>query len=113
MLSVLSPFLSTLFSVFRSRAALQVEILALRHQIGAVRRSRNGKGDRGGWRVLDVVVWSLGRLAVRANHRQTRDRHHLAPQRLPLVLDLEGSAQQNWKARSVARSPGLDSNDEP
>ena len=39
MLSVLSPFLSMLFSVFRSRAALQVEILALRHQIGVLRRS--------------------------------------------------------------------------
>jgi hypothetical protein len=30
MWSALSPFLTTLFSVFRSRAALQVEILALR-----------------------------------------------------------------------------------
>ena len=39
MLSVLSPFLSMLFSVFRSRVALQVEILALRHQIGVLRRS--------------------------------------------------------------------------
>src|ERR1700722_20107918 len=39
MLSVLSPFLSMLFLVFRSRAALQVEILALRHQIGVLRRS--------------------------------------------------------------------------
>jgi hypothetical protein len=39
MLSALSPFLSTLFSAFRSRAALQVEILALRHQIGVLRRS--------------------------------------------------------------------------
>src|ERR1700733_9374798 len=39
MLSVLSPFLSMLFLVFRSRAALQVEILALRHQTGVLRRS--------------------------------------------------------------------------
>ena len=31
MLSVLSPFLATMLSVFRSLAALQVEILALRH----------------------------------------------------------------------------------
>jgi hypothetical protein len=36
MLSVLFLLLSTLFSVFRSRAALQVEILALRHQIGVL-----------------------------------------------------------------------------
>jgi putative transposase len=39
MLNALSPFLITLLSVFRSRAALQVEILALRHQIGVLRRS--------------------------------------------------------------------------
>jgi hypothetical protein len=39
MLSVLCLFLSTMFSVFRSQAALQVEILALRHQIGVLRRS--------------------------------------------------------------------------
>jgi hypothetical protein len=31
-----SPFLAMLFSVFRSRTALQVEILALRHQIGVL-----------------------------------------------------------------------------
>ncbi len=39
MLSVLCLFLSTVFSVFRSRAALQVENVALRHQIGVLRRS--------------------------------------------------------------------------
>jgi hypothetical protein len=39
MLSALSPFLVMLFSTFRSRAARQVEILALRHQIGVLPRS--------------------------------------------------------------------------
>ena len=39
MLSVLCLFLSTMFSVFGSQAALQVEIVALRHQIGVLRRS--------------------------------------------------------------------------
>src|ERR1700693_6004258 len=39
MLSVLCLFLSTMFSVCRSRAALQVENVALRHQIGVLRRS--------------------------------------------------------------------------
>jgi putative transposase len=43
MLSVLFPFLSTLFSSFRSRAALQVEILALRHQMGVLRRSAKNR----------------------------------------------------------------------
>ena len=71
MLSVLSPFLSMLFLVFRSRAALQVEILALRHQIGVLRRSTQKRpkltmADRllwawlsglwAGWRSALVVV---------------------------------------------------------
>src|ERR1700693_1083238 len=55
MLSVLSPFLSMLFSVFRSRAALQVEILALRHQIGVLRRSAK---KRPKLTVVDRVFWT-------------------------------------------------------
>ena len=55
MLSVLSPFLSMLFSVFRSRAALQVEILALRHQIGVLRRSAK---KRPKLTVVDRVLWA-------------------------------------------------------
>jgi putative transposase len=55
MLSVLCLFLSTMLSVFRSRAALQVEILALRHQICALRRS--GK-KRPRLTVADRVFWA-------------------------------------------------------
>ena len=39
MLNILSVFLATLSSAFRAHAALQVEILALRHQIGVLQRS--------------------------------------------------------------------------
>jgi hypothetical protein len=35
----LTMFLATLSSIFRSRAALQLENLALRHQIGVLQRS--------------------------------------------------------------------------
>jgi hypothetical protein len=35
----LSAFLTALFASFRSRAALQLEILALRHQLGVLQRS--------------------------------------------------------------------------
>lgn len=44
-----------LFSVFRSRAALQVEILALRHQIGVLRRSAK---KRPKLTVVDRVLWA-------------------------------------------------------
>jgi transposase InsO family protein len=55
MLSALSPFLATLLSVFRSRAALEVEILALRHQIGVLRRSAK---KRPKLTVADRVFWA-------------------------------------------------------
>jgi putative transposase len=55
MLTVLYPFLSTMFSVFRSRAALQVENLALRHQIGVLRRSAK---KRPRLTVADRVFWA-------------------------------------------------------
>jgi hypothetical protein len=55
MLSVPCPFLLTLSSVFRSRTALQVEILALRHQIGVFRRSAK---NRPKLTVVDRVFWA-------------------------------------------------------
>jgi hypothetical protein len=80
MLSVLFLFLSTLFSVFRSRAALQVEILALRHQIGVLRRSSKRPNltvaDRVFWAWLSGV-WTDWRYST--GHRQTSDGHRLAP----------------------------------
>jgi hypothetical protein len=54
-MSVLCPFLLTLSSVFRSRTALQVEILALRHQIGVLRRSAN---KRPKLTEVDRVFWA-------------------------------------------------------
>jgi putative transposase len=56
MLSVLCPFVSMLFSGFRSRAALRVEILALRHQIGVLRRSAK---KRPKLTVADRVFWAV------------------------------------------------------
>src|SRR5246127_192567 len=55
MWSTLSPFLTSLLSVFRSRAALQVEILALRHQIGVLRRSTK---KRPKLTVADRLFWA-------------------------------------------------------
>jgi hypothetical protein len=54
MLRILSPFLSTLFSAFRSRAAPQVEILVPQHQIGVRRRSAK---KRPKLTVADRVFW--------------------------------------------------------
>ncbi|HEY6345287.1 MAG TPA: hypothetical protein VIY49_27650 [Bryobacteraceae bacterium] len=55
MLSILSLFFSTMFSMLRSHAVLQVEIIALRHQIGVLRRSAK---KRPKLTVADRVFWA-------------------------------------------------------
>jgi hypothetical protein len=72
MLIPLTTFLATLCSIFRSRAALEIENLALRHQIGAFQRSAKKRprltlGDRLLWVCL---MPTLVRLALDAGHRQ-------------------------------------------
>jgi hypothetical protein len=64
----LTPLLATLSSFFRSRATLQVENQALRHQIGVLRRSaRKLPTLTSGDRLLYVWlsrIWSDWRLAL-------------------------------------------------
>jgi putative transposase len=59
MLILLSALLSTLGSMFRSRAALELEHIALRHQIGVLKRS----ADRLFWVFLSRV-WCDWRSAL-------------------------------------------------
>src|ERR1700689_4449946 len=61
-LSVLCPFLSTMFSVCRSQAAFLVEIVALRHQdrCAATLRQETPQVDHCRSCLLGMVVWSLG-----------------------------------------------------
>lgn len=68
MLSVLCLLVSTMFSVFRSQAALQVEIVALRHQIVVLRRSAKKRpkltmADRVFWAWLSAA-WADWRSAL-------------------------------------------------
>jgi hypothetical protein len=54
MLILLSAVFSTLCSIFRSRAALELEHIALRHQIGALKRSA---GKRQKLTATDRLFW--------------------------------------------------------
>jgi hypothetical protein len=68
MMSVLLPLLRTLQSWARSRAALQLEVLALRHQLHVLQRSRPrrlrlAKTDRWLWVVLSRL-WTEWRTAL-------------------------------------------------
>src|ERR1700732_4119994 len=107
MLTSLTTLLGTLSSIFKSRAALQLENLALRHQIGVLQRSarRRPKLTPGDW-LLWVCLsriwrdWPLG-----AGHRQGRNGHCLASQGLWSFLDLEGAARPTGPTYHLPRGP--------
>src|SRR5215469_5103609 len=68
MFTLLGSVMISLHSWFRSRAALQVEILALRHQLAVLKRSRRGRlrlnsTDRMLW-VWRSRLWSPWRSAL-------------------------------------------------
>src|SRR5712691_6125091 len=115
MLILLSALLSTLGSMFRSRAVLELENIALRHQIGVLKRSARKRpkltaADRLFWVFLSRV-W--GGLALGAGHRPTRDRDRLASQGISPFLDLEDPAWRGRSARRFLRGPRSDPQDEP
>jgi hypothetical protein len=71
MMSLLVLLLLTLRTWARSRAALQLEVLALRHQLQVLQRTRRprlplAKTDRWLWAVLSRICW----MANGARHRQ-------------------------------------------
>src|SRR6266576_7303102 len=115
MLISLSTFLATLSSIFRSRAALELGNLALRHRIGVLQRSarKRPKIDLKGPPVADLTVPLLARLALGAGHRQPRNGHCLASCRLSAVLDREGAARPTRTIRHFARNPRSDPQDVP
>src|SRR5262245_63182938 len=93
MTSVLMSVLAMLGGVERSRAALHLEVLALRHRLHLLQRSRPrglrlGKADRWLWARLSPA-WS--RLANGTRDREAGDGHRLASARPPDVLEVEES----------------------
>src|SRR5436309_8663547 len=95
MISVLHSLLLTLRTLTRSRADLQLEILALRHQLAVLQRSRLrrvrlAKADRWLW-VLLSRLWTRWRTAL-VSSSPRRSSH--APTRFPHVVDLEKSASR-------------------
>ena len=104
----LTTLLASVRSIFPSRAALELENLALRHQIAVLRRSaakrlRWTSADRLLW-ICPSRLWHDWRSAL--NHRQARNGPGLASCRLSLVLDLEGAARPTGTAHPTAEWVG-------
>ena len=105
MIVMLAVVSAVLWRVFLSRADLQTEILALRHQIGVLQRQvprpKLKPADR---RFLGRSVPILVPIAFGALDRQTSHSHRVAPSWVPLVRDLEGSAWAAGLARTHSDS---------
>jgi len=91
MMSVLLSLLPTLRRLARSRAALHLEVLALRYQLHVLQRSRPAAGAAREDRPLamGMVVTRVDRVAVGARHCPTQDGHCMASPHVPAVLDVE------------------------
>src|SRR5580700_6971442 len=87
----LTTLLASVRSIFQSRAALELENLALRHQIAVLRRSA---AKRLKLTSADRLLWIC-----------------LASCRLSLVLDLEGAARPTGTTCHFARCPRSDPQD--
>src|ERR1700733_5220904 len=61
---------------------------------------------------LDLSVRSLERMAIRLDRSQTRDRHCLAPQGLPPVLDMESWLWPTQSTNRLQRGARPDSQNE-
>src|SRR2546423_9110573 len=94
-----------LIGLFRSRAALEAEILVLRHQLNVLRRKSPkrlafGNVDRlvfaGLYRALSGGSWNIGR----SENSQAADGHPLAPRWFPSLLALEITTAR-WPAKDA------------
>lgn len=89
---VFSALFAAVLASFRNRAALQVEVLALRHQLGvlhrSVKRPKLTAADRLFWAWLSEL-WSDWRTALVIVRPETVIDWH----RKPAVLDLESSTR--------------------
>jgi hypothetical protein len=108
MTSVLISVLAVLRGVLRSRVALHLEILALRHQLHVLQRfpTATAPSGKSGQVALGMALTRVEWLASGTRDRKARDRRRLASAGLPRVLDVE-----EWSAPAddaTARAGHLD-----
>src|SRR3954447_26250904 len=109
MRSVLVSVLRMLRGVVASRAALHLEVPALRHQLLVLERSRPRRARlTSGSLALGVPVTCVERLANGTRHREAGNGRRLASPRISLVLDVEEASTHRPTARRP-RCPRADS----
>ena len=88
MITILSAFVSLLSFRFRSRAGLELELVALRHQVAVLRRQRKGRVSAFLHRpvALGVALPDLAAGLERHGAGEASNRHPVASQRLSALL---------------------------
>src|SRR5262249_56791379 len=97
--------LQTLRGFVQSRAALHLEVLALRHQLQVLETvaAETTATRDGGSVALGLAIPVVDRMAHGAHHRQARHRHRMASAGLSLVVDLEKSTTKRTTGRPNRR----------
>lgn len=106
--------LSAIRRGLRTRATLQLEILALRHQLLVLTAGEPGSTapiDRLREAPLGLALTAMERVAICAGDRQTGDSHRVAEKRVPTVSEVEESSSAG-SAFSLARGHRPDPEDE-
>jgi hypothetical protein len=99
---ILPALLAVFRSVFRSRAALELENVAPPPPAQCPEALREAAPvDAGRPLLLGCAVASLARLAISPGHRPTGHGHRLASQRLSPFLDMEDSPRETRPTGSL------------
>jgi len=103
---VISALFASSLSVFRTRAALQLEILALRHQLGVLQRSGKkptlNRFDQCLWAWF-CGTWAEWRSALCIVKPETVIAWHRKG--FPAILDVESSSRPTRASTGVERHP--------
>src|SRR2546427_8110742 len=113
MFEMLPSVLTSFRAHFQSRADLQIEILALRHQIVAATADSQAQTQPGRSAILGRSIPILASMAFGALDSEIRHRYRLATSGFPLVLDLEGSTWTPWTAMRTEGGTRINSVVEP
>src|SRR6516162_4011744 len=114
---VLPTLLAVLPSILRSRAAVELENLALApappNRRAPEVRCKTPEINLRRPPLVDLSLPALARLALGAGHRQARNGPGLASCRLSTALDLEGAARPTWTTGHSALCPRSHPQDVP
>ena len=112
MITILSALVSLLSFRVRSRASLELEVVALRHQVAVLRRQRPGRLRLLRPAPMGVAISDLAAGLARDGAGETSNGGPVASQGLPALLAVAIKIAPDWPAEDEHRDPATDPPDE-